>query len=112
MALAVTLVSAPGPPPATALPPAAAAVHREGGSPAGSNALARVVDEVRATPRQLDLTVSTPSLAEPGKVRLLTPIGWDTRRAGDRWPVLYLLAGGDDTTPHHPGVDPAVPPGR
>ena len=33
-------------------------------------------------------------------MRLLTPVGWDDRRPGQRWPVLYLLHGccGDYTS--------------
>ncbi|MFF8643286.1 alpha/beta hydrolase [Streptomyces sp. NPDC015345] len=56
---------------------------------------ARVVEEERIGPRQLDLTISSPALAGTGKVRLLTPDGWTTRRPGDRWPVLYLLPDGE-----------------
>ncbi|WP_189530755.1 alpha/beta hydrolase [Streptomyces roseolilacinus] len=67
---------------------------------------ARVVDEERTGPRQLDLTIRSPALAGSGKVRLLTPDGWDTRRPGDRWPVLYLLPDGSGdyrtyTDDHH-----------
>ncbi|MFD9716822.1 alpha/beta hydrolase [Streptomyces sp. NPDC059076] len=55
----------------------------------------RVVEERRVAPRIVDLTLDTPSLDTPGKVRLLTPDGWDERDPRDRWPVLYLLSGGD-----------------
>lgn len=55
----------------------------------------RVVEERRIAPRIVDLTLDTPSLTDPGKVRLLTPDGWERRGPRDRWPVLYLLIGGD-----------------
>ncbi|GAA2070230.1 alpha/beta hydrolase family protein [Streptomyces albiaxialis] len=56
---------------------------------------ARVVAEERTGPRQTDLTLDSPALGREAKVRLLTPEGWEERRPGDRWPVLYLLVGGD-----------------
>jgi len=56
---------------------------------------ARVVHEERTGPRIVDLTVESPALAGRGTVRLLTPDGWEQRGPSDRWPVLYLLAGGD-----------------
>ncbi|MCZ2524103.1 alpha/beta hydrolase-fold protein [Streptomyces sp. HB2AG] len=55
---------------------------------------ARVVGEERIGPRLLDLTIRSPALAGTGKVRLLTPDGWESRRPGDRWPTLYLLPDG------------------
>nr|WP_093848829.1 alpha/beta hydrolase family protein [Streptomyces pini] len=61
---------------------------------AGTERPARVVGEERIGPRLLDLTIRSPALAGTGKVRLLTPDGWDSRRPGDRWPVLYLLPDG------------------
>jgi S-formylglutathione hydrolase FrmB len=45
----------------------------------------------------MDLTVESPALGRTAKVRLLTPDGWEQRRSGDRWPVLYLLHGCCDT---------------
>lgn len=59
-----------------------------------------VVDEERVAPRQVDLTIASPALATEAKVRLLTPDGWEDRRPGQRWPVLYLLHGccGDYTS--------------
>ncbi|NGO73342.1 alpha/beta hydrolase, partial [Streptomyces boncukensis] len=54
-----------------------------------------VVAEERTGPRQVDLTLDSPALGGEAKVRLLTPEGWEDRRPGDRWPVLYLLVGGD-----------------
>lgn len=68
-----------------------------GNHPAPSRSVhpARVIEEKRIGPRQLDLTISSPALAGTGKVRLLTPDGWAARRPGDRWPVLYLLPDGE-----------------
>lgn len=56
---------------------------------------ARVVAEEQVTPRLIDLTVASPALDRTAKVRLLTPDGWDRRGPDERWPVLYLLVGGD-----------------
>ncbi|MGW2380243.1 alpha/beta hydrolase [Streptomyces sp. NPDC001658] len=50
--------------------------------------------EERVGHRQVDLTVDSPALGGTAKVRLLTPDGWERRRPGDTWPVLYLLHGG------------------
>ncbi|MFJ8001782.1 alpha/beta hydrolase [Streptomyces sp. NPDC096310] len=72
-----------------AAPPAGGAVRTERDSGA------RVIEERAAGERLVDLTVRSPALAGDGAVRLLTPDGWEERRPGDRWPVLYLLAGGD-----------------
>jgi diacylglycerol O-acyltransferase / trehalose O-mycolyltransferase len=57
---------------------------------------AAVVSQRRVAPRLVDVTVRSPALGRPAKVRLLTPDGWSagTRR---RWPVLYLLHGCCDT---------------
>ncbi|MER6807187.1 MULTISPECIES: alpha/beta hydrolase [Streptomyces] len=55
----------------------------------------RVVDERRAGSRIVDLTVRSPALGRDARVRLLTPDGWERRGRHDRWPVLYLFAGGD-----------------
>lgn len=60
--------------------------------PAGG---ARVVDERTAGHRLVDLTVDSTALGRQARVRMLTPDGWERRRPGDRWPVLYLLVGGD-----------------
>ncbi|WP_405651752.1 alpha/beta hydrolase [Streptomyces sp. RK9] len=56
---------------------------------------ARVIADRRLGLRLRDLTVSSPALGRDAKVRLLTPDGWEQRRPQDRWPVLYLLVGGD-----------------
>ncbi|MEV6168020.1 alpha/beta hydrolase family protein [Streptomyces sp. NPDC051954] len=56
---------------------------------------ARVVREHRASERIVDLTVRSPALGRDAQVRLLTPEGWQRRGPHDRWPVLYLFAGGD-----------------
>ncbi|WP_436790429.1 alpha/beta hydrolase [Yinghuangia sp. YIM S10712] len=93
-ALVSALASALGAPPAAA---SAVGVHsgRAGATATSPDTPAHVVDEVQIAHRQLDLTILSPSLAGTGKVRVLTPDGWDSRRPGDRWPVLYLLPGGD-----------------
>jgi S-formylglutathione hydrolase FrmB len=56
---------------------------------------ARVVGERWLTPREADLSISSPALGGVGQVRLLFPAGWSksTRRT---WPVLWLLHGGFD----------------
>ncbi len=54
---------------------------------------ATVVSQVQVAPRQVDLTIDSPALGTTVPVRLLTPDGWDTRRPGQRWPTLWLLAG-------------------
>ncbi|GAA5007335.1 hypothetical protein GCM10023317_42480 [Actinopolymorpha pittospori] len=61
---------------------------------------ARVIEEEWIAPRQLDLTIASPALGGPAKVRLLTPDGWEQRRPGQHWPVLFLLHGccGDYTS--------------
>ncbi|MCX2926301.1 alpha/beta hydrolase [Streptomyces sp. NEAU-W12] len=56
---------------------------------------ADVVDERRVAPRIVDLTVDSPAMGGEAKVRLLTPDGWERGESGKKWPVLYLLAGGD-----------------
>lgn len=62
---------------------------------AGSRRSARVVAEERVGPRLVDLTIDSPAMGGEGAVRLLTPEGWKRRRDGMRWPVMYLLVGGD-----------------
>jgi diacylglycerol O-acyltransferase/trehalose O-mycolyltransferase len=58
---------------------------------------ARVVAQQQVGPRLVDLTVQSHALGRTAKVRLLTPDGWQERRPGERWPVLYLLHGCCDT---------------
>ena len=58
---------------------------------------AYVVSEERISDRIVDLTVQSPALGRTAIVRLITPRGWDQRRHGQRWPVLYLLHGCCDT---------------
>jgi diacylglycerol O-acyltransferase/trehalose O-mycolyltransferase len=53
----------------------------------------RVTNERVVGPRLRDLTVDSPAVGQPVHVRLLTPDGWQQRRPGQRWPVLYLLHG-------------------
>ncbi|TDC40077.1 esterase family protein [Micromonospora sp. 15K316] len=82
-ALAVGLVLAGLAVPAPAL--AAAPVRASDG--------AYVARETTVGPRLVDLTIQSPALGATANVRLLTPDGWEQRRRGDRWPVLYLLHG-------------------
>lgn len=58
---------------------------------------ASVVAEEQVAPRIVDLTIQSPALGRTATVRLITPDGWDDRRRGERWPVLYLLHGCCDT---------------
>ncbi|MGW1148373.1 alpha/beta hydrolase [Streptomyces sp. NPDC002454] len=60
-------------------------------APAGG----RTVTERRLDDRLVELTFDSPSLGGTATVALLTPRGWDRRGPDDRWPTLYLLAGGD-----------------
>ena len=71
---------------ATPLPAPAAPEHDTAPRP-------RVVAEEQVGPRLVDLTVDSPALGRTAKVRLLTPDGWEHRRPGKRWPVMYLLHG-------------------
>lgn len=54
---------------------------------------ATVVGQTQVGPRLVDLTIDSPALGTTVPVRLLTPDGWDTRRPGQHWPTLWLLAG-------------------
>ncbi|HET6859892.1 MAG TPA: alpha/beta hydrolase family protein [Streptomyces sp.] len=74
--------------------PAAYGSASHGGAADAAPGGARVVGEKRTGPRLVDLTVDSPALGGRATVRLLTPDGWERRRPTDRWPVLYLLAGG------------------
>lgn len=82
----VSAPSAPGPTTPVAVAPAPVM------SSAAADDGARVIAEQMIDSRTLDLTVSTPALTEPAKVRLLLPTGW-SRDASRTWPVLYLLHG-------------------
>lgn len=75
---------------ATSTSPAAAGASRE----------LRIIEEGRVGPRLLDLAVESPALGRAVGVRLLTPRGWDGRRPGTRWPVLYLLHAGFEPRPY------------
>lgn len=75
--------------------PTTAAVGDAGRAPRSTGP--QVVAQERVGPRLVDLTIQSPALGRTAKVRLLTPDGWDGRRPGDRWPVLYLLHGCCDT---------------
>ncbi|TDC72184.1 alpha/beta hydrolase [Streptomyces hainanensis] len=63
--------------------------------PAVARGRPRTVREVPVGERLVDLSFDSPSLGGPARVRLLTPVGWERRRPGHRWPTLYLLPGGD-----------------
>jgi len=63
--------------------------------PSPAAAATTVVRERRLNATTIDLTVRSPSLARPEKVRLLVPRGW-SRRAGRTWPVVYAFHGGRD----------------
>ncbi|MER7443695.1 alpha/beta hydrolase [Micromonospora avicenniae] len=54
---------------------------------------AYVAQETVVGPRLVDLTIQSPALDTTANVRLLTPDGWEQRKRGDKWPVLYLLHG-------------------
>lgn len=60
-----------------------------------STAPVRVVSEQRVDDRIVDLMLHSPSLGAEVAVRLITPQGWTDRAPHRRWPVLYLLPGGD-----------------
>ncbi|MGP4110292.1 alpha/beta hydrolase [Streptomyces sp. 4N509B] len=66
-----------------------------GGSRRGTTGGARVVGETWHDERTLELTVDSPALAATESVVLLVPDGWRRRGSGRRWPVVYLLPGGD-----------------
>jgi diacylglycerol O-acyltransferase/trehalose O-mycolyltransferase len=77
---------------------ASAAGHsRHGSERAKGHDGAYVVSERRISDRIVNLTVQSPALGRTAIVRLITPAGWDQRRHGQRWPVLYLLHGCCDT---------------
>jgi diacylglycerol O-acyltransferase/trehalose O-mycolyltransferase len=75
----------------------AASQSRHGSARATGQDGAYVVSEKRISDRIVDLTVQSPALGRTAIVRLITPDGWDQRRHGQRWPVLYLLHGCCDT---------------
>ncbi|HYH61388.1 MAG TPA: alpha/beta hydrolase family protein [Solirubrobacterales bacterium] len=53
---------------------------------------AQLIDEQQVTDRLLELTISTPAFAEPTKVHVFLPRGYE--RSGSRqWPVTYFTAG-------------------
>ena len=76
---------------------ASAASHSRHGAARATQDGAYVVSEKRISDRIVDLTVQSPALGRTAVVRLITPRGWDQRRHGQRWPVLYLLHGCCDT---------------
>src|SRR3954469_15655070 len=56
---------------------------------------ARILSQHRTGVRQLDLTVRSPALSKPVKVRVLLPKAWKARTRA-KWPVLYAYQGGQD----------------
>ncbi|ROO82691.1 S-formylglutathione hydrolase FrmB [Actinocorallia herbida] len=81
--------------PLLCLPAAAAPVEpfRAGFRPADSGA--KIIKETRVGRLGRDLTVRTPNLDVPVKVRVLLPKGW-RKNAARTWPVLYAYSGGSD----------------
>jgi S-formylglutathione hydrolase FrmB len=78
------------------LVPSAASADRHG--PSGhDNDGAYVVAQTGVAAHIVDLTIQSPAMGRTAVVRLITPDGWDQRRRGQRWPVLYLLHGCCDT---------------
>ncbi len=63
-------------------------------SPQAAGAAGRVIEERRLDERLVELTSRSPALGRTIPMALLTPRGWYRRRPDDRWPTLYLLAGG------------------
>jgi poly(3-hydroxybutyrate) depolymerase len=63
--------------------------------PAGKSGAprARVVGETQVARNVADLKVESTALGRTATVRLITPRGWEARKEGRRWPVLYLLHG-------------------
>jgi diacylglycerol O-acyltransferase/trehalose O-mycolyltransferase len=78
------------------LVPSAASADRH--PPSGhDNDGAYVIAQTRVAAHIVDLTIQSPAMGRTAVVRLITPDGWDQRRRGQRWPVLYLLHGCCDT---------------
>jgi diacylglycerol O-acyltransferase/trehalose O-mycolyltransferase len=67
------------------------------GHPGHSTGGASVVAQQQVAAHIVDLTIQSPALGRTASVRLITPDGWDQRRRGEHWPVLYLLHGCCDT---------------
>src|SRR3954447_10567005 len=65
--------------------------------PGHENGGATVVAQTRVAAHIVDLAIQSPAMGRIASVRLITPDGWDQRRRGERWPVLYLLHGCCDT---------------
>jgi S-formylglutathione hydrolase FrmB len=78
-----------------AMAPAAAGHPPAAAEDAAGGPGARVVAERRLARRLKELTLDSPALGSAEEVALLLPHGWQRREPGTRWPVLYLLAGGD-----------------
>jgi S-formylglutathione hydrolase FrmB len=63
-----------------------------GSAPAAHASDARIVAEERIGPRVIELTVETPAFAQPTKVHVNLPTGYDAD-PNRRWPATYFLAG-------------------
>ena len=63
----------------------------------------RLLSTTKLSPRLTELRFSTPYLDGPTRVRILTPVGYDSA-GSERWPVLYLLHGTTSTPPGSEGV--------
>jgi diacylglycerol O-acyltransferase / trehalose O-mycolyltransferase len=78
------------------------ASNRTSPPPSGSSAIsstappATVVATTKLSPRERDLTVNSPAVGGPVKVRLILPASF-SKQPTKRWPVLYLLHGCCDT---------------
>ncbi len=59
--------------------------------PASANE-ASVTGQEQVSPRLMELTVSTPAFAEPTKLHVFLPAGYESSPK-KRWPVTYVLAG-------------------
>ncbi|WP_156753675.1 alpha/beta hydrolase [Actinokineospora pegani] len=70
--------------------PSAEARQRASAPPADNGA--RVVAQTQVDARTIDLTIQSPSLGAQGKVRLLTPAGWQ-QGDGRAYSTLWLLHG-------------------
>jgi diacylglycerol O-acyltransferase/trehalose O-mycolyltransferase len=75
----------------------AAGADRRAPQSAHAGDRARVVAQNQVAANIVDLTIQSPALGRTASVRLITRDGWDQRRRGEGWPVLYLLHGCCDT---------------
>ena len=73
--------------------PAQAVAHQAGRVKADTGA--RITAEKKVAAREVDVTISSPSLGRSVKARLLLPANWK-RDTAATWPVLYAFHGGQD----------------